>query len=114
MKYTALFTTAASAVLIAMRAAAADAAPGALSPEDLHPHDTELDLAACSIGLLRTPKVQNYTVFDARLGWRPSPDVEVSLAALNLRDEEHAEFGSPLTRSELGRIIYHQLLWRFR
>ena len=53
--------------------------------------------------------VQAYTAVDARLGWRPSRNTEVSLTLENLFDSEHAEF---TTANLYGRSVFLKLLWR--
>jgi iron complex outermembrane receptor protein len=57
--------------------------------------------------------VPAYTALDLRLGWKPAPDTELSLSAWNLLDEEHVEFGSGSTRSEVERSVYLELLLRY-
>mgnify|MGYP001627343920 CR=1 FL=1 len=70
------------------------------------PRRTELDLLVRRIGTLPSPFVPAYTVADLRIGWRPSPRLELSLLAQNLFDRRHAEFGGGPTASTFGRRIY--------
>ncbi|OGB23674.1 MAG: hypothetical protein A3I66_24410 [Burkholderiales bacterium RIFCSPLOWO2_02_FULL_57_36] len=72
----------------------------------------EFDLTVRHVGDLPNPAVPAYTAVDAQLGWRPDPDVEISLSVQNLFDSEHAEFGSLAARSEFERSIFLKLLWR--
>jgi iron complex outermembrane receptor protein len=72
----------------------------------------EFDLAVRRIGALPNPGVPAYTAVDARLGWRPRNDVELSLTLQNLFDPMHPEFGSAATRSEIERSVFLKLLWR--
>lgn len=78
---------------------------------DLTPRH-ELDLTVRHVGDLPDPAVPSYTALDVRLGWRPDPDLEVSLSLQNILDSDHAEFGAPATRSEFERSIFLKLLWR--
>lgn len=72
----------------------------------------ELDFTVRHVGALPDPAVPSYTAVDARVGWRPSPDIEVSLSLQNMFDAGHAEFGSAATRSEFERSVFLKLLWR--
>jgi iron complex outermembrane receptor protein len=76
-------------------------------------NNVELDLGLRSISSLPSPALPGYTALDARLGWHVSKDVEVSLAAFNLLDKGHPEFGSALTRSEIGRRFFAKIVWKF-
>jgi len=73
----------------------------------------EFDVSVRYVGSLPNPGVPAYTAVDARLGWHARPDVELSVTGQNLFDPEHPEFGTPGTRSELGRSVYAQILWRY-
>ena len=60
--------------------------------------------------------VPSYISMDARLGWRPNKNVEVSVVGQNLLDNHHLEFGgnsflaAPLV--EIQRGVYAQIAWR--
>lgn len=75
--------------------------------------NVEFDVALRSIGALPNPAVPAYTALDARLGWKASRDVEISLSAVNLLDAHHPEFGAAPGRSEVGRGFYLNTLWKF-
>jgi iron complex outermembrane receptor protein len=51
---------------------------------------------------------------DTRLGWRPSPQWEISIVGQHLLDNQHIEspalFAVP---TEIGRSVYGKLTWRF-
>jgi iron complex outermembrane receptor protein len=79
---------------------------------DLGPRH-EFDLTLRHVGKLSGSEVPAYTALDLRLGWKPAPDTELSLSAWNLLDEEHVEFGSGSTRSEVERSVYLELLLRY-
>ncbi len=49
--------------------------------------------------------VPAYTELDARLAWRPRPDVELSLVGRNLLDKSHPEIGGAQTRREIPRSL---------
>lgn len=76
-------------------------------------HNVELDIALRSISRLSSSDVPQYSALDARLGWRVSKDVEVSLAGFNLLDGRHPEFGSLPARSEIERSVYGKIVWKF-
>lgn len=64
---------------------------------------------------LSAENVDAYARFDMRLGWTPTPGVDISLVGQNLLDERHAEF-SPFiynTPAEVGRSVYGSLTLRF-
>jgi iron complex outermembrane receptor protein len=72
----------------------------------------ELDLALRRVGALPSPAVPAYTAVDARFGWRPRPELELSVAVRNLTDRRHAEWGAPATRAEIGRNVQLKAVWR--
>jgi iron complex outermembrane receptor protein len=74
---------------------------------------TELDVTVRGVAALANPEVPRYTAVDLRLGWRPRPDLELSLAGRNLTDRGHGEFTSVDTRAEIGRSAYVSLRWDF-
>ncbi|OQX19716.1 MAG: hypothetical protein BWK80_36555, partial [Desulfobacteraceae bacterium IS3] len=53
--------------------------------------------------------VDGYSAIDARLAWRPSETLEVSLVGQNLGDRQHQEFSS----FEVERGVYLKIVWRF-
>jgi iron complex outermembrane receptor protein len=75
----------------------------------------EFDIIVRGVGALPSPAVPSYTAVDARLGWRATRDIELSLTLQNLFDDKHPEFGSatgPTVRSEYERGVFLKLLWR--
>ncbi len=54
-----------------------------------------------------------YTRLDIRLGWQPQENIELSLVAQNLLDDNHAEFFTPaVLSSDVPRSFYAQAkLW---
>ena len=60
--------------------------------------------------------VSSYTTFDARLSWKPSPDLELSIVGQNLLDRHHSEFVTEffsVARSEIERSVYGKIQWSF-
>jgi len=57
--------------------------------------------------------VPSYLELDARLAWRATGNVELSVVGQNLLHERHAEYGFPsatrpeVERSVLGRVTWH-------
>jgi iron complex outermembrane receptor protein len=76
------------------------------------PHHLELDVGVRHVGELPSPRVPAYTAVDLRLGWRPTPRLELSLQGRNLGGG-HVEFGNPLTSSEFDREVEASLRWTF-
>lgn len=77
------------------------------------PYRTELDATVRHVSALAQPAVPDYTVVDLRLGWRPRPDMELSLTGQNLLSARHAEFGEPATRSYFERSVFLKITSRF-
>jgi len=75
------------------------------------PHGVSADLAVRDVGTLSASRVPAYTAVDARVAWAIRPRVELSLAAFNLFDPQHVEFGSGPLRSEVPRELALRLSW---
>ena len=73
----------------------------------------ELDLHARYVSDLPNPATPDYTELGARLGWRASKDLELSLVVNNAADHEHAEFGPPAARAVFGRSWLAKAVWTF-
>jgi len=71
----------------------------------------ELDVAAYYSSELKDPAIPGYTVVNARLGWRVSRALELSLIVGNVFDREHAEFGPPAARAVFGRSTFLKVTW---
>lgn len=74
---------------------------------------TEIDATVRHVAALSDPTVPSYTAVDVRLGWKPRSDLELSIAGHNLLGSEHAEFGDPATRTEVGRSVFFKVVTRF-
>jgi iron complex outermembrane receptor protein len=77
------------------------------------PHDTEFDVAVRRVDELSSPIVPGYTALDARIGWQIRSDMQLSLAAFDLLNEEHPEFSAISTRNDIGRSVFLKLQWIF-
>ncbi|HEX4764182.1 MAG TPA: TonB-dependent receptor [Usitatibacter sp.] len=72
----------------------------------------EFDAGVRYMGKLPNPAVPAYTVVDARLGWRPVRDLELSLVVQNALDKEHAEWGAPNNRAAFDRSVMLRAIFR--
>ena len=64
----------------------------------------------------RTIGVPSYISLDARLGWRPTPNLELSVVGQNLLDQDRLEFvdtDTAVAPTAVPRGIYGQAVWRF-
>jgi len=79
------------------------------------PHRLEFDSAVYYTGRLPGPQIPAYARVDARLGWRPTEQLETSIGVQNLLDPRHFEFGSGdfVKATQVGRNAYGKLTWRF-
>jgi len=78
--------------------------------------ELELDAGVRYVDRLAELDVNNYWGFDLRLGWRPLPDLEISLVGQNLTRRQHAEFVPDFNFSsaaEVEQSIYLQATFRF-
>ena len=82
------------------------------SSHDL-PANLELDVALRAVGALANTPTPAYRAVDARLGWRPTRQIDIALVARNLLDKSHFEIGSPTTASVLRRSLGATIAWRF-
>jgi iron complex outermembrane receptor protein len=64
----------------------------------------ELDFMVRGVGRIANRSVPGYTAADARIGWRPTRGVQLSLAVRNLFDARHVEWGP--TAAELRRTAF--------
>ncbi len=74
--------------------------------------DVTIDTDLRDVGALPDPKVPEYVELNARLGWRISPLVEISLSGSNLLHARHLEF---VTGGEdlIPRSFFLETRWRF-
>ena len=69
----------------------------------------DFDLWLRYVGRLPERNIDPYTVFDARLAWRPRPDLDLSIVGQNLLESAHSEFSS----LEIERSVYFKIDWNF-
>jgi iron complex outermembrane recepter protein len=77
------------------------------------PGDFELDAFLRHASALPQPPLEGYTTLDARVGWRASNRVEISLWGRNLLDRQHPEF---VTNNSLNEQVHRsgtlKVTWR--
>lgn len=74
--------------------------------------NVQVDLFARYVGSLPAPAIPSYTQLAARVGWRPSPNLDLSLTASNMLDA-HAEFGGANVRAIFERSYFAKVTWSF-
>ncbi|MBU1053952.1 MAG: TonB-dependent receptor [Proteobacteria bacterium] len=80
------------------------------------PMDLELDLWLRYVDDLRTFNIDSYCMIDARLGWKPTNNLELSIAGQNIFDSQHAEFKEDFmdfATTEVERTFYLKITWFF-
>jgi len=84
------------------------------------PHNWELDVAwrwvdELTINNAGVPAlVPAYSELDVRLGWNPTPTLELSVIGRNLLHAHHVEYGIPTPiREQIDRSVYGKVTWRF-
>jgi len=77
------------------------------------PRSFELDAFLRHASALPRPAVKAYTTMDARVGWRASKRLEISLWGRNLFDRQHPEFSTTNSLNEqVHRSGAIKLTWR--
>jgi iron complex outermembrane receptor protein len=61
---------------------------------------------------LPSPENPDYTELSARVAWRTSENLEISVSGFNLLDERHSEYALPTAR-EIPRSVYAEARWAF-
>ena len=80
------------------------------------PRNFEFDAGIRHVGTVPRGSIPAYLVMDVRLGWRPIPNLEVSIVGQNLLDDRHQEYDPDLIRiqrAEIQHSIYAKATWRF-
>jgi iron complex outermembrane recepter protein len=76
------------------------------------PRAIAVDVALRRVGRLEHPAVDAYVEADARIAWRASSQLELSLDGWNLLHDQHVEFVNPsVTPSEVPRSITLSARW---
>jgi iron complex outermembrane recepter protein len=71
----------------------------------------EFDLTWRYVSELPNPVVPSYSVVDARIGWRVSKSLDLSLLVQNAFDRKYSEFGAPDARAVLERSYFLKVTW---
>jgi iron complex outermembrane receptor protein len=77
------------------------------------PGHFEFDAAYRFVARLIAARVPAYDDVDARLGWAPTPALEISLVGQNLLRARHGEFNTPAARQQIPRGVYAKVIWRY-
>ena len=80
------------------------------------PRDFEFDAGIRHAGSMERNAVPSYLVMDVRLGWRPTSNLELSIAGQNLLDDRHLEYvpdAVRIQRTEVQHSVYAKATWRF-
>jgi iron complex outermembrane receptor protein len=72
------------------------------------PARASLDLTLRHVSSLPALNVPAYTSLDMRIGWRPTPRLELAVVGQNLLDPHHPEFGGGV---EIQRGVYARASW---
>ena len=75
-------------------------------------HHTSFDASLRYVGALPDPILEHYYEADARLAWRPSRAIELSVNGRNLLHARHSEFAEP-NGEFVTRNILAEAQWRF-
>ena len=67
----------------------------------------DLDVRLRAVDRLAT--VESYIEADARLGWRLTDTLELSVTGQNLIEDRHVETGDPVRRRAFGRSVHAAL-----
>jgi iron complex outermembrane receptor protein len=81
----------------------------------LLPRNVEFDVGSYYVSRLLEQQVPSYVRLDMRLGWRPSPQLELSFGGHNLLQDQHTEYGPVLglLPTAVRRNAYARATWRF-
>ena len=79
------------------------------------PGNFQFDTAVYYVDALSHQNVPRYVRLDLRLGWHPVKNLELSVAAQNLLDKRHPEFGTSTgaQATQIQRGVYGKVTWHF-
>jgi iron complex outermembrane receptor protein len=80
------------------------------------PGRVQFDATLRYVDSLPSLGINNYTVMDLRLGWKPLPNLDISLIGRNLLDSQHPEFTFSFTRTQITEVqhsVYGKITWQF-
>jgi iron complex outermembrane receptor protein len=72
----------------------------------------EFDVMVRRVGSLPSPAIAGYTAVDARLAFRVTPRLELSVLGQNLFDSHHVEFNAPASASQIERRVFVKAVWQ--
>ncbi|MEI6126054.1 MAG: TonB-dependent receptor [Pseudomonadota bacterium] len=81
-------------------------------------HTVELDITLYYTDALSGYSIKRHFEMDARIGWRPFKNLELSLIGQNLFHRNHNEFTNEISKgtmppSEVRRSVYGRISWEF-
>ncbi|MES2947364.1 MAG: TonB-dependent receptor [Pseudomonadota bacterium] len=76
------------------------------------PGRSELECTLRGVAALALPEVPAYVALDLRYGWKPRPDLELSMTGQNL-GARHGEFADVATRTQLAPSVFFKIVSRF-
>jgi iron complex outermembrane receptor protein len=85
------------------------------------PHDVSFDFTVRYVDRLALPApytpVSSYVTADARMAWRFSKNLELSIVGQSLFQKQHAEFSSTAflgnPQTQIPRSVYAKITWQF-
>ena len=78
------------------------------------PHNFEFDTALYYVDSVPISDIPSYFRLDARLGWRPTKALDMSIVLQNAFDDQHPEFPEgTIENSEIQRSVFGKITWRF-
>jgi len=80
------------------------------------PHNVNCTIWLRYVDSLSGPEVPDYVTMDARVAWKPVPNLELSLVGQNLLAAKHLEFGPDLfgnPAAQTERSMYGKVAWKF-
>jgi len=75
-------------------------------------HQISFDASLRYVGAMPDPVLAHYYEMDARLAWRPSRPIELSVSGRNLLHARHSEFAQP-AGEYVTRSVMAEAQWRF-
>jgi len=78
--------------------------------------DVEFDTGLYYVDNLSTIGIRNYTYYNARIGWKPEKNLDMSLIMLNLFNDHKEFYQTPLFEAapkEIRDKIYLKVTWQF-
>ncbi len=81
------------------------------------PYQVEFDSWLRVVDKLSAPNIASYVELDLRLGWKPLPNLDLSLVGQNLLDNHHPEAAPSLflttQPTEVQRSVYGKITWQY-